>query len=149
MNLMTMRPGETSIVDVTAPLRVLIFPVLELILATGLTWMAIGWIDATNGDPVLHNGLVVVWLLLFIWRFLVPLRRARRCRFIVTNARIVARMGSKVDSIPLTDIAGVRRHRGGIFLSIRGYDRALYFPNLPKTKRIERSIASRINPVWF
>ncbi len=148
MNLLTMRPGETPLVDVTAPYRSLTFPVLELILVTGVAWMAIGWVDTNVGDPLIHNALVILWALLALWRFVLPVYRARRRRFIVTNTRVIARTGRKVDSIPLTDISGVRRRRGGISLSIHGYERALYFPELPKTKRIENIIADELHPAW-
>lgn len=152
MNLMTMRPGEHKLVDVSNPYRTYTFPVLELLLITGLCWMGIGWVDANAPDPTYHNSLVALWAFLIFWRFLLPVVRGRRRRFIVTNTRVLARSGSKVDSIPLADIAGVRRRRGGISLAIRGYDRALYFPDLPRTKRIESIIAGELaqlhSPVW-
>ena len=144
MNLMRMQPGEYRLVDVTGPYRALTFPFLELILVTGVLWIVIGWMDANAVDVAYRNAVVVLWALLGAWRFVLPLMRERRRRFIVTNTRVIARTGSKVDSIPLVDIAGVRRRRGGITLTIRGYDRVLYFPSLPSTKRIERTISEEL-----
>lgn len=159
MGIMSMREGEHKRVDVTAPYRSFIFPVLELILITGLAWMGIGWLDANYvyGFQGLteRNAVVVLWLALVLWRFLLPLLRARRRRFIVTNHRIIARtgrFGSHADSIPLRDVAGVRKRRGGISLAIRGYDRPLYFPDLPRPKKIERviddSVQQLYSPIW-
>ena len=152
MNLMKMRPAEYPVVDVTAPYRSLIFPVLELILITGLAWIGIGYLDAHGFEATVRNAVVVLWVILVLWRFVLPVYRARRRRFILTTTRIIARTGKKIDSIPLSDVVGVRRRRGGISLAIRGYDRALYFPDLPRTKRIERAVASELeqysSPLW-
>ena len=133
-----MGQGEVKRADVSAPFRALIFPFLELILITGLLWIAIGWCDVQAVDPMLRNGLVAVWALLGIWRFLIPLYKARRKRFIVTNRRVIAREGRNIDSIPLQDIRGARKRRGGVSLAIHGWDRAMYFPNVAKPKRWQR-----------
>ena len=146
MGLMKMGQGEVKRADVSAPFRALIFPFLELILITGLLWIAIGWCDVQAVDPMLRNGLVAVWALLGIWRFVIPLFKARRKRFIVTNLRVIAREGKHVDSIPLTDIRGARRRRGGISLALHGYEKPMYFPSIPKAKRVEDILNEQ--PVW-
>lgn len=134
---MKMGRGEVVRVDMTAPYRALLFPFLELILITGLAWMAIGWADSYGLDVNLRNGIVGLWAVLSLWRFGLPLYRTRRRRFIVTNLRVIAREGSHVDSIPLRDIRGARRRRGGISLAIHGYEHPMYFPSIPKAKRVE------------
>lgn len=155
MGIMSMGQGEVARVDVTAPFRALTFPLLELVLVTGVSWIGIGWLDARATDPVLRNALVLLWAVLVVWRFVLPVVRTRRKRFVVTNRRVIARaegLRAATDSIPLMDIVGVRRRRGGISLAIRGYDQALYFPDLPRTKKIERIIAAQLDelrsPVW-
>lgn len=147
------RPGDGEVVraDVTAPLRTLTFPVLELILITGVSWILIGWLDRPDMvvDVQLRNGVVLIWFLLAVWRFVLPLIRARRRRFIVTDRRIVVRDGafrSRVDSIPLRDIRGVSRRRRGISLAISGFARPLYFPDVPKTKRVAGLIETSLPP---
>lgn len=144
--------GEYTRADVSAPYRSLVFPLLELILITGVVWIAIGWADVNVFNPLVHNGLVILWGLLAAWRFLLPVVRARRKRFIVTNQRVIAREGKRMASVPLGDIAGVRRRRGGISLAIRGYDRAMYFPELPKNRKLERVIDDAVqeyrDPIW-
>ena len=147
------RPVEGEVVraDLTAPLHTLTFPTLELILVTGLSWMLIGWLDQPGStvDPQLRNGVVLVWALLALWRFVWPLLKSRRRRFVVTDQRLVVRAGefrSRADSIPFRDIRSVQRRRSGIFLAISGYDRPLYFPDVPRAKRVAALIEESLPP---
>jgi hypothetical protein len=153
------RPAEGEVVraDLTSPLRTLTFPVLELILVTGLSWMLIGWLDqpGMEADPQLRNAVVISWVVLSAWRFGLPLVRARRQRFVVTDRRLVVRAGSlrsRTDSIPLRDIRSVKRRRNGISLAIAGYDRPLHFPDVPRAKKvtalIENSLPSAQMNYW-
>ncbi|RSZ61808.1 PH domain-containing protein [Corynebacterium hylobatis] len=153
------RPDEGEVVraDLTSPLRTLTFPVLELILVTGLSWMLIGWLDqpGMEVESQLRNAVVIIWAALSLWRFGLPLLRARRQRFVVTDRRIVVRAGalrSRTDSIPLRDIRSVKRRRNGISLAIAGYDRPLHFPDVPRAKRvaglIENSLPSAQANYW-
>lgn len=146
MGIMKMGQGEVIRADMTTPFRALLFPFLELILVTGLAWIAIGWCDRQGVDLVVRNSIVGLWAILAAWRFGLPLVKARRRRFIVTNRRVIARHGAKVDSIPLNDIRGARRRRGGISLAIHGFERPLYFPDVPKTKRVAGLLNER---PWF
>jgi len=149
MGLMKMGQGEVKRADVSAPFRALVFPFLELILITGVLWIAIGWCDAQGVDPMLRNGLVVLWAGLSTWRFLIPLYRARRKRFIVTNQRIVARpakLTAKVDSIPLGQVLDVARRRKGISLAVRGFSYPLYFGGVPKSKKVVGEINNALHP---
>lgn len=147
------RPVEGEVVraDLTSPLHTLTFPTLELILVTGLSWMLIGWLDqpGMDTDPQLRNAVLLVWLLLAVWRFVLPLLKARRRRFVVTDQRLVVRageFGSRTDSIPFQDIRSVQRRRNGIFLAIIGYDRPLYFPDVPRAKRVAAMIEESLPP---
>ncbi|QGU03890.1 PH domain-containing protein [Corynebacterium comes] len=147
------QPGQGEVVraDLTSPLRVLTFPVLELILVTGLSWMLIGWLDQPGMavDPQLRNTIVLIWAVLALWRFVLPLFKARRRRFVVTDRRIVVRAGAlraRTDSIPFRDIRSVKRRRSGITLAITGYDRPLYFPDVPRAKKVTAMIESSLPP---
>ncbi|MFH0411245.1 hypothetical protein ACG98H_03905 [Corynebacterium sp. L4756] len=159
MSIQKMGQGEVKHVDVTSPFRAHLFPILELVLITGVLWILIGWLDVQVNqgaiDLALRNGVVLLWSCLALWRFVLPVFRQRRKRFIVTNRRVIARaptMKGQTDSIPLGDIVGVRRRRGGISLAIRGYERAIHFPDVPKTKRIEKILNQQIaelrSPIW-
>jgi len=147
------RPGRGEVVraDLTAPLHTLTFPVLELILITGLCWMGIGWLDQPGQviDIQLRNGAVLLWALLVLWRFVLPLLRARRRRFMLTDRRIIVRAGtftSRVDSIPLRDIRAIQRRRNAISLAILGHERPLYFPYVPRAKKVTAMIESSLPP---
>src|SRR5699024_3742053 len=139
-------------VDVTAPYRALLWPVMELILITGISWIAIGWLDVqvdNQGlDVMLRNEVVAIWAGLSLWRFVLPVTRLRRKPCIGTNHRVIGLappFQGQTDSIPLRDIVGVRRRRGGLSLGIRRYDRALHFPDVPKTKRIEMLLNQQLS----
>lgn len=143
--------GEVVRADLTAPLHSLTFPALELILVTGLSWMLIGWLDQPGSvvDPQLRNAVVLVWLVLAFWRFVWPLLKSRRRRFVVTDQRLVVRAGefnARTDSIPFLDIRSVQRRRNGIYLAIVGYERPLYFPDVPRAKRVTAMIEESLPP---
>lgn len=137
--------GEDEVVlaDTTAPLSAMIFPLLELIVLTGVAWMAIGWMDITPHISVeLRNSVVGVWAVLLLWRFVLPLLRLRRRRFLVTNRRVLARgRRGAVDSIPLRQIHSFRRQRGGLSISVWGFDRPVFFERVGKVRAVERVLA--------
>ena len=137
--------------DLTSPLRTLTFPALELLLVTGLSWMLIGWLDQPGSavDPQLRNAVVLVWAALAVWRFVWPLLKSRRRRFVVTDQRLVVRageFGARTDSIPFRDIRSVQRRRSGIFLAIAGHERPLYFPDVPRVKKVTAMIEESLPP---
>lgn len=131
---------EVVLADVCAPLSALTIPLLELVAVTGVAWMVIGWMDVTpHVDPGLRNIVVLIWALIVLWRFIVPLVASRRRRFIVTDKRILARgRRGAVDSIPLRQIHSVRRERGGINVAVYGYAQPLVFERVGKTRSVEK-----------
>ena len=156
---LSIKPDEQVLVDMIAPNSNLVFPFLEVVLLTGLAWMGIGWLDNPHNlaqlntellDPaLLHNSVVAVWMLLVVWRFVLPLLRNRKQRFIVTNQRIVARpakLTAKVDSIPLHQVLDVARRRKGISLAVRGFSYPLYFGGVPKSKKVVGEIKNALHP---
>lgn len=138
--------GEDVLADVAAPLSTLIFPLLELIVITGVAWIAIGWMDGTPGvDAVVRNAVVAAWAVIAAWRFGVPVVRSRRRRFVVTDHRILARgRAGGVDSIPHRQIHSARRERGGITVAIYGYERPIHFEQVGKSRAIERVIGEQL-----
>ncbi|WP_311201347.1 hypothetical protein [Corynebacterium sp. p3-SID1056] len=134
--------GEQVLVDVCAPLSTLTFPLMELIVITGVAWIAIGWMDVTPGiDPALRNLAVALWALLALWRFVGPLVASRRRRFMLTDRRILARgRRGAVDSIPLEQIHSARRVKGGISVAVYGYDRPLVFDQVGKARAVDKAL---------
>ncbi|GAB3942003.1 hypothetical protein GCM10028828_07800 [Corynebacterium tapiri] len=144
-------PGEQVRADLTSSPRVMVFPVIELVATTGLLWMAIGFLDspASPFPDQLRNLFVVAWMLAVLLRFVVPLVRARRRRFIVTNRRVIARQAQlrgRVDSIPFADIHSVRRRKGGLSVAILGQPAPLFYPEVPKSRRVEEMINRSLPP---
>lgn len=150
-------PDEHVRADITAGFGALLYPVVELIVITGLCWMGIGWMDRdeTTLDPgmFVRNGLVALWFVLVLLRFVLPVIAARRRRIIVTDQRIIARdagLGSGVDSIYLSSIHHVGRKRRDITLSVAGLDHLVLLESVPKAKSVARRIEEGITqPVIF
>lgn len=148
----TFRPGprERVVVDVSAPLRTLIFPVLETILLTGVAWIVIGYLDRPEVavSMTVRNALVGLWALGVGWRLLIPLCRARRQRFMVTTQRIVVRgprLGARTDEIPLRQVRGARKYgRGRVALGLIGYDRPVVFARLPRPKKVAQAVSGLV-----
>ncbi len=128
------------------PLRGVIYPFLELIIATALSWMLIGWMDAAAVDASIRNAVVGIWFLIVIWRFFWPLIRQQRQRFVVTNKRVMYLPGGRgrTESIPLMQIRNVRRRRGGIDIGILGYGEPVHFPNVGRARRVEALIVEQL-----
>ena len=135
---------EFVLADVTAPVSDLIFPLLELILITGVCWIAIGWMDVNPTVPVVaRNATVILWLALSTWRFLVPVIGGRRRRFVVTDRRVLARGRSgKVDSIPHAQIHSAQRDAGGLNITVYGFPRPIRFDQVGRTRQVEKLINS-------
>lgn len=137
--------GELLLADVTSPLSSLIFPLLELVLITGVAWMAIGWMDVTPAVGVLvRNATVGVWAVLALWRFVMPVVRARRRRLVVTDRRVLVRgPRGAVDSIPHQQIHSAHRTKGGLDIAVDGFARPLHYDSVGKAKQVERLINGR------
>ncbi|MGI0541410.1 hypothetical protein KIP68_03715 [Corynebacterium aquatimens] len=119
-------------------------PILEVLAATALFWLAIGFLDrpSTGVDVLIRNCVVAAWAIVVLWRFLLPLLRTRGQRFVVTNRRIVALSGTsnKVDSIPLAQIRSVHCYRGGLNVGLIGYPAPVYFKKVGRVRRVEELI---------
>lgn len=128
------------------PLRGLVFPFLELIIATALSWMVVGWMDTAGVDAGIRNAVVGIWFLIVLWRFVLPLIRLRRQRFVVTNKRVLFVPGGRgrTESIPLMQIRGVRRRRGGLDIGVLGYGEAVHFPDVGRAKRVQALIEGQL-----
>lgn len=138
--------GEVVLADMAPPLRGLVFPFLELIIATALSWMLIGWMDASGVDVGIRNAVVGIWFLIALWRFVLPLIRLRRQRFVVTNKRVLFVPGGRgrTESIPLMQIRGVRRRRGGLDIGVLGYGEAVHFDDVGRAKRVQALIEEQL-----
>lgn len=144
-----LRPHEYCYLDLTSPLSTMIFPLIETLVWTGLCWIAVGYFDrlpnevgyvpASDLPHSLRSLLVLVWLVVLVWRFILPLARARMWRLMVTNQRIMSRpaaLSGKVESLELGYVYRVRRKRKQLLVEVAGRGLPLVFYDVPKTKKV-------------
>lgn len=137
--------GENLHVDLGAPLSRLSYPTMELVLWTGIAWIALGWM-AKEDFPDLHrSGVLLVWFVLLAWRFFLPLVHNRREIFRVTDHRIITRggkLGTRPESIPLEWVSAVRRKRSTLYIWVANRPQPLAFYRVPKAKAVCERIAA-------
>lgn len=149
---------ERCLFDVTTPLSGMLFPVLELILWTGLCWIGIGFFDRLPGSlgyeqvgyfpAETRSVLLLVWIILVSVRFVLPLLRARHRRFTVTDQRIVFRSGklaSRPQSIPLRTVYRAYKQRTSVVVDVVGAGQPLVFNKVPKGKQAVSAINTAIS----
>lgn len=92
--------------------------------------------------------MVGLWAALALWRFALPVLRARKERVIVTDQRVILRaqgiMGAS-ESIPLRAVRHVGRKRKNISLAVSGYQRPIMLANVAKAKHVVASIEEGMN----
>ncbi|HIW96111.1 MAG TPA: hypothetical protein H9867_06485 [Candidatus Corynebacterium gallistercoris] len=121
MSKVTFDPDEPLLAELSPTRRSVIFPVLELVLITGLIWLVIGWIDAelarmsvsllgfetvpltalpaqvdnatAAGLVWLRRGLIVLWLILAWRRCIKHLIFRARSRMVLTDRRLITASG--------------------------------------------------------
>lgn len=136
-------PEERVLADFTVRARDLAWPLLEAIAITGVAWIAIGWIDASEfgalyATPSVHNAVVLAWALLLVWRLVLPTARRRRQRIFLTTGRLVVRGPSfraRPIGVDLYDLTAVNRRRATIFLH-RVDGRPLVLRAVPRARRV-------------
>ena len=151
-------PGEHILVNVTATMRAMLFPTLELLLITGLGWMIIGYFDRIPTYDELgvqtgltlsvqgRNMLVVAWMVLGFLRFVLPLVRTCRSRLVVTTSRVLLRapgLTTSLDTILLVGICNASRRGNHLIVNTHGFGPIL-IRNMPRTKKIAQTINDAI-----
>ena len=136
--------GEVVLADMAPPMTGLVFPFLELLVITGLSWIVIGWMDVHDWPSQVRNVIVLIWFLLVLLRFVRPVVRSRRQRCVVTNKRVMYSRGRKTESIPLAQIRGASRYRGGLNIGVFGYGQPVYLPDVGRAKRMEELIRRQL-----
>ena len=142
--------GDRVHVDLTSSLSGMLFPVLELIIITGVCWIGIGFLDqlpawdGSNPADQFPAGsrdlLLLLWAGLSFWRFGLPLIRQRRFRVILTDRKLLVRpagLRTGYDSIPLTYVQGVQRRRNTLTVGVGGQPRPYVIDNVPKARKVE------------
>ncbi|MBN9644500.1 hypothetical protein ACFSSC_11070 [Corynebacterium mendelii] len=145
---------EFVVVDVCAPLRTTVYPLLKLIAVTGLSWIAVGVIDRT--EPVMgldlppwsHNAVVLAWLVVSVLVFVVPLVAGRRRRLTVTNHRITVsgygRAGIDGD-YPIHLVGGASRQKNDVLFSVATSPYPVRVPGVARPKKTAGAINAMID----
>lgn len=128
--------SEPILVDVTTPYRKLIHITAEAICFAALFFGLMGVHDRGLFEfpPQVRQALPLVFLMVFFFRFVVPIARARRRRFVVTPSRISVRAGgffTKAEEIPMRAVVGIERQRSTVIVTVEG-GRRLFFKEVPR-----------------
>lgn len=149
---MQLAPEENVRVDLTSAASAAFYPMVKLLLWTGLCWMGIGWLDghgygldqgATAADNPARSILLVFWVLVVCWQFIGPVVGLRRRRIVVTDQRIVLRdagVRTRTGSIPLGAVRQISRKRRTIRLGVAGIEQPIELRDVPKAKRVVAAI---------
>lgn len=161
MSKITFDPGEQVLAELSPARRSMFFPVLRLMLWTGLFWMGIGVLDqylATNAldAPTVEAFLWLRWGLLVAWLWVCWRRCVRhlifraRSRMLLTDRRLITATGhlrSRIGQIPLANVVDCRSHRGDVAVYVAGARVPLVLHSVPYTRKFERLLKSQLRRV--
>lgn len=154
-------PDERVLVDVHPRRTILIPPLVKLLVASLLAGLAVGLTGAvfpygpftspafnqTSTPPlttVVLIAVVVVWLVLAVRWWVLPLVRWRRNRLAITNYRVVHALNPKdIAELPLRQVYSVDRQGSTITFAVNGHA-PLVVNSVPKARRVTRVIQRRI-----
>ena len=161
MSKITFDPGEQVLAELSPARRSMFFPVLRLLLWTGLFWMGIGALDqyvATNALDApsveaflgLRRGLLLLWLIVCWRRCVRHLIFRARSRMLLTDRRLITATGhvrSRIGQIPLANVVDCRSHRGDVAVYVAGARVPLVLHSVPYTRKFERLLKSQLRRV--
>ena len=143
---------EEVFLDTNPSFSELTWPVLELVLFSGLAAMAVGVLHRgvlnTQESYAAQQFIFVVWLVLVLWRAVLPALAWLGNRFLVTDRRILVRRGvfrKRVEDIWFGEMTGVSRRGGTLLVRMHPQERPVSFDHLPNTKGIVRLVQERRN----
>lgn len=159
MAKLSFAPEETLLADLSPQRSTMAYPVLELILITGVIWLGIGALDAYistaagNELPVLRwlrISLLVAWIV-FAWRRCIRhLLFRHRSRMMLTNQRLITASGhlrSQIAEVPLAHIVDARNRGSQVWIYTMGARVPLVMHNVPKAKKFVRLLRQYLRPL--
>ena len=145
-----MMPSEERLrVDVTSPYISMLFPALELIIITGITWIIIGYMDSDK-DTNIRNLMVGIWAALSLWRFVLPTIRLRNRRIMVNDERIIihsAALRPTTHTIPLKFIRAVNRKRNELILTVIGQPQPVVLRDVAHSRRVREEMLAAMDRI--
>lgn len=161
MSKITFDPDEQILAELSPARRSMFFPVLRLLVWTGLFWMGIGALDQYMATQVLdaptvesftwlRRGLLLLWLIVCWRRCVRHLVFRARSRMLLTDRRLITASGhvrSRIGQIPLANIVDCRAYRGDVAVYVAGARVPLVLHSVPYTRKFERLLKSQIKSV--
>jgi uncharacterized membrane protein YdbT with pleckstrin-like domain len=143
--------GEQVVLHNHPHWKTLVWPVLALILATGLATLGSGFVNTTHWHQMAKNviyGVVwAVWLVIVGWLTLWPLLSWLTTNFVVTNRRVMFRHGvltrsgidiplGRINSVEFRDRLTERMFRTGTLIIESASQDPLEFYDIPRLREV-------------
>ena len=139
---------EAILLDTNPTFGRLVWPLLELMVITGVCWLLIGFIDGPAIAPGDLQGvrqlLLFAWLGLILWRVVRPVLVWLGERFVLTDRRIILRRGivrPQVVSIDLRSVRAVNRKGGVLYLHTRSFGPPLAVEDIPSSRKVAKLVS--------
>lgn len=142
-------PSERILVDTRPRLRVLFFPFLEALLATGVIWAGIGYLDSrvmfqAEDYPTLRLGLYCAWGAALLWLLVRPTVAWSRRRLVVTTHRLLVRFSrTEILDIPLAQVAGIQKVGSSLQFGVRGSS-PVSVEQVAKIRKVKRVVERQL-----
>lgn len=141
-------PREVILLDTNPTFGRLVWPLLELMVVTGVCWLLIGFIDgpaiAAGDMQGVRQLLMIAWVVLVAWRVAKPVLGWLGERFVLTDRRIILRRGilrPQVVSIDLRSVRAVNRKGGVLYLQTRSFGPPLAVEDIPSSRKVARMVS--------
>ena len=143
--------GEQVVLHNHPHWKTLVWPVLALILATGLATLGSGFVNTTHWHQMAKNviyGVVwAVWLVIVGWLTLWPFLSWLTTNFVVTNRRVMFRHGvltrtgidiplGRINSVEFRDRLTERMFRTGTLIIESASQDPLEFYDIPRLREV-------------
>ncbi|KZS83295.1 PH domain-containing protein [Mycobacterium persicum] len=146
-----MAAGEQVVLHRHPHWKRLIWPVVVLILVTGLGALGSGFVNSTQWPQltktILHGVIWGVWLVIVGWGTLWPFLSWLTTHFVVTNRRVMFRHGvltrtgidiplARINSVEFRDRITERVFRSGTLIIESASHDPLEFPDIPRLREV-------------
>nr|WP_120492119.1 PH domain-containing protein [Corynebacterium lactis] len=143
-----MEPSEKILLDTNPTFGRLVWPLLELMVITGVVWLLIGLIDSSamvgSGMQPVRNFLLIGWVVLILWRVVPPGLAWLGERFVLTDRRILLRRGlfrPRVTTVDLRSVRSVDRKGSALYLRTHYFGPALEVADVPSARKVAKMVA--------
>lgn len=148
-------PDERIVLSLRTHVKALLLPALTLIVLAGLSGFLWGLAEGDAETPA-RWAIVVIALVLFVWRVLIPFLGWLTTTYTITNRRLITRTGiltRRGHDIPLPRISTVNSERDvldrmlgcGTLLLSEASDSEVKLYDVPKVESVSLTIANLLH----